>query len=499
MVSNITEDSGWEYMFGPIEEGNGITLVSDAAVEPGLDREVYYAVITEDAYGNLNPMIIEGDNTLSVLEDTLAPDIELTLIDSNGAPQTSPSLVSGDYSMLVSLSQDIGTAPAPSISIKSADGTEIVSNTTIMTMVQDNLNNPDKGPVFSVDFAILGNTAPGALSIFVTVEDASANRNQLESVDQWFVDAQSPRITVFSPSSADDGSKYLYGNEIMVTASATDDVRIDRMQYRLTYNLDGNTLSLPWTDTEEITWMDDNRTAVMSMSIPAGNFEVGKHSVGVQAVDAAGNIIAKTVTFTVDFCNHRLDGTTQWCTKTKWRASQTRSRCSQRPPIPYVIIWALAGMLLLTMIAAFMVVVTSMRSPKAKKRGDGDDEADEDWMSEFIGTSQDLDMAAITGTETKKEPESERKSLDDDDDDDDPFAVNKPAQKRRRRKSAEPEEEDDDDDEEDGFMDALEEATPKKRSPPRKRRAVSKSSGDGDAPKRRTPPKRRAVKRKSED
>ena len=29
-----------------------------------------------------------------------------------------------------------------------------------MTMVQDNLNNPDKGPVFSVDFAILGNTAP---------------------------------------------------------------------------------------------------------------------------------------------------------------------------------------------------------------------------------------------------------------------------------------------------------------------------------------------------
>ena len=501
VVSNITEDSGWEYMFGPIEEGNGITLVSDAAVEPGLDREVYYAVICEDAYGNVNPRIFEGDNSKQVLEDTLAPDIELTLIDSNGAPQTSPSLVSGDYSMLVSLSQDIGTAPAPSISIKSADGTEIVSNTTIMTMVQDNLNNPDKGPVFSVDFAILGNTAPGALSVFVTVEDASANRNQLESTNQWFVDAQSPRITVFSPSSADDGSKYLYGNEIMVTASATDDVRIDRMQYRLTYNLDGNTLSLPWTDTEEITWMDDNRTAVMSMSIPAGNFEVGKHSVGVQAVDAAGNIIAKTVTFTVDFCNHRLDGTTQCVYENEVAGIPDPVEVfpTATDP-PYVIIWALAGMLLLTMIAAFMVVVTSMRSPKAKKRGDGDDEADEDWMSEFIGTSQDLDMAAITGTETKKEPEAERKSLDDDDDEDDPFAVNKPEQKRRRRKSAEPEEEDDDDDdEEDGFMDALEEAKPKKRSPPKKRRAVSKSSGDGDAPKRRTPPKRRAVKRKSED
>ena len=502
VVSNITEDTGWEFMFGPIDEGTGITLVSDAAVEPGLDREVYYAVICEDAYGNINPTIIEGDNTKRVLEDTLAPDIELTLIDDNGAPHASPSLVSGDYSMLVSLSQDIGDAPLPSISIKSADGDEIVSNTSIMTMVQDNLNNPDKGPVFSIDFAIEGNTAPGALSVFVTVQDASANQNQLESTNQWFVDAQSPEIIVFSPSSSeDDGSKYLYGNEVMVTATATDDVRIDRMQYKITYNLDGETLSLPWTDTEDITWMDDNKTAVMSMSIPAGNFELGRHQVGVQAVDAAGNVRSKTVVFTIDYCNHRADGTTQCAYENQVAGIPDPVEVfpGATDP-PYVIIWALAGMLVLTMIAAFMVVVTSMRSPKAKKKGD-DEEGDEDWMSEFIGTSQDLDMAAITGTE-KKEPESERKSLDDDDDEDDPFAVNKPTQKRRRRKVAEPEEDDDDDDdddEEDGFMEALEEAKPKKRSPPKKRRAVSKSSGDGDAPKRRTPPKRRAVKRKSED
>ncbi len=500
VVSNITEDAGWEFMFGPIDEGTGITLVSDAAVEPGLDREVYYAVICEDAYGNINPTVIEGDNTKRVLEDTLAPDIELTLIDENGAPHASPSLVSGDYSMLVSLSQDIGDAPLPSISIKSADGDEIVSNTSIMTMVQDNLNNPDKGPVFSIDFSIEGNTAPGALTVFVTVQDASANRNQLESTNQWFVDAQAPQITVFSPSSSDDGSKYLYGNEVMVTASATDDVRIDRMQYKITYNLDGATLSLPWTDTEDITWMDDNRTAVMSMSIPAGNFEVGKHQVGVQAVDAAGNVRSKTVTFTIDFCNHRLDGTTQCVYENEVAGIPDPVEVFPGPTDPpYVIIWALAGMLVLTMIGAFMVVVTSMRSPKAKKKGDGDEDGDEDWMSEFIGTSQDLDMAAITGTETKKEPESERKSLDDDDDEDDPFAVNKPTQKRRRRKSAEPDDEDDEDDEEDGFMEALEEAKPKKRSPPKKRRAVSKSSDDDDAPKRRTPPKRRAVKRKSED
>ena len=299
-----------------------------------------------------------------------------------------------------------------------------------------------------------------------------------------------------------DGNKYLYGNEVTVTASATDDVRIDRMQYKITYDLDGETLSLPWTDTEDITWMDDNKTAVMSMSIPSGNFAVGRHQVGVQAVDAAGNVRSKTVVFTIDYCNHKADGTTQCVYENEVAGIPDPVEVfpGATDP-PYVIIWGLAGLLLLTMVAAFMVVVTSMRSPKAKKKGDGDEDADEDWMSEFIGTSQDLDMASITGTEAKKEPESERKTLDDDDDEDDPFAVNKPTQKRRRRKSSEPEEDeddDDDDDEEDGFMEALEEAKPKKRSPPRKRRAVSKSSDD-EAPKRRTPPKRRAVKRKSED
>ena len=136
------------------------------------------------------------------------------------------------------------------------------------------------------------------------------------------------------------------------------------MQYKITYNLDGATLSLPWTDTEDITWMDDNRTAVMSMSIPAGNFEVGKHQVGVQAVDAAGNVRSKTVTFTVDFCNHRLDGTTQCVYENEVAGIPDPVEVfpTATDP-PYVIIWALAGMLLLTLIPSFMVVVTSMRSP----------------------------------------------------------------------------------------------------------------------------------------
>ena len=66
-----------------------------------------------------------------------------------------------------------------------------------------------------------------------------------------------------------------------------------------------------------------------------------------------------------------------------------------------------------------MVIQTSMSGPKKKK--DDDEVDDEDWMSEFIGTSQDLDMAAVTDTSGGKE---EKSAEPEDDDDEDPFAVN---------------------------------------------------------------------------
>ena len=78
-----------------------------------------------------------------------------------------------------------------------------------------------------------------------------------------------------------------------------------------------------------------------------------------------------------------------------------------------------------------------------------DDEDEDDWMSEFIGTSQDVDMDSITQTKpTEKELpsiEDEPKEIEEVEEvDDDPFAVNVLTRKTRRRKAPVVEEEDDD-------------------------------------------------------
>ena len=125
---------------------------------------------------------------------------------------------------------------------------------------------------------------------------------------------------------------------------------------------------------------------------------------------------------------------------------------------PYMIAWVTAGVSLLAVMVSLLVISTTMAAPK-KKKGDEDDVGD-DWMNEFIGTSAEPDMAAITGT-APAENKSESKSTQAVDDDD-PFAVNVVQPKRRRKKKSS----DDDDDGED------EEESPRKR--PRKRRAPAR-------------------------
>ena len=121
-----------------------------------------------------------------------------------------------------------------------------------------------------------------------------------------------------------------------------------------------------------------------------------------------------------------------------------------------------------------VVIQTSMRGPK---KSSDDDIDEDDWMSEFIGTSQDVDMDAITQTVQKDVPQFEEEEEED------PFAVNTPSRKSRRRKApevVEEEEEDDeaffgiDDDDDDDFED----------EPPKKRK-VGRRLAPKNAPKRR--------------
>ena len=518
-VSDVLTD-GWEHLSGPLSvpPENPKTLVAEVEIQPDLDRQVHYAVVIEDKWGNLNPDVFEGDNSKQVHEDTLAPEVSFSLLEGESRnPYLSPSLVAGEYLLLAEVMDVVGEA-LPTVQITTESGDLVTSGVIPMQMYQDNIDNPDRGPVYNAFFTITGQTEPGELRITVNVTDASGNFVSADDTT-WFVDARGPTVTIFSPSPAGEGSKYLYGNDVTLLASASDDVRIDRVQYRITYNLDGGSLSTPWADvTTGLSSSEDNRTVLVSLDFSAGNFELGRHQIAVQAIDAAGNVRSSSVIFTIDFCNHREDGSTQcqYEEALKGDPEPVVIEPGWMDP-PYVLVWVMAALLLMTIIAAFGIAMTSMRAPS---KGKGEEEEDEDWMSEFIGTSQDLDMAAVTGT---GKPAEESKDVPDlVEEEDDPFAVNKPEQKRRRRKSKEEPEEEDDEDE--GFYDMLSEAeeddeddeedeeeAPRKKRPPAKRRASSRASegatkrravkrpsSEGDEPKRRTPPTRRAVKRKDD-
>ena len=70
-----------------------------------------------------------------------------------------------------------------------------------------------------------------------------------------------------------------------------------------------------------------------------------------------------------------------------------------------------------------------MRALKKKKSDDEYD--DDDWMAEFIGTTQEVDMDSITQTKPVVEEEKDIPDIEEEDEDD-PFAVNVIQRKTRR-------------------------------------------------------------------
>ena len=485
------ESDGWESVLDNIETTveTGETITREFAIPSDVDRNVWYAVTITDEWGNFNGEIFAGfgGNAFKVAEDTLLPNATLTVVDGDGAPYDSTTLVAGQYSLRVQVNEDLGTTPT--INITTLTGGVLTNDDEPLAVLNDNRNNPDIGPLYTYDFSILSNTDAGDMVIRVTMEDESSNV-VVQSWEHLSIDAQLPVVNIFSPTPASDGSKYLYGNRINVLAGATDDVVITSFQYRFTYHyggLTGSPVSTPWADLTGITDLEGNhRSLSANMEVTAGNFEAGKHAITVRATDGAGNEVQKRVEFVVDFCRNRLDGTTV-CNYEE----------DLKPPVepetitpgfadpPYVIVWVIAVVNLLAIVVSLMIIQVGMSGPKKKKRGD-DDEDDESWMSEFIGTSQDLDMDAVTGTGAAAAPAAEEEKKEEaksapEEDDDDPFAINIVQRKERRRKKKDEEPEDDDDDDDE----------PKKKP-------VRRAVGRRPAP-RKAPVKRRAVKRTSDD
>ena len=445
------DDSGWEFVQGDISPGAGTqsTIVRQLPIPAGVDREVWYAVIIEDQWGNQNPEVINaiGFNGVQVKEDTKYPEATMLLIGEDGSAFLSPSLVSGSY--VLQMEFDEYLQGNPSVNITTIAGGDISGGDVEMNQIADNNNDPDRGPVFAFEFFISETTIAGDMTIELTMEDESGNEVSQTWTDRA-VDAKRPTVEIYAPSSGSDGSKYLYGNSIQLLAGATDDVMVTSFQYKFTYNYGtGNTQSTPWSEATSVTNLEgDNRSMVLDMEFSAGNFEPGQHAVFVRAIDSAGNEISKNVVFVVDQCRHRLDGTTS-CNYVESLQPEPEPEIikpSMTDP-PYVLVWVLTGVFVVSLLVMMLIIQTSMSGPKKKKSKDGDEEEEDDWMSEFIGTTQDLDMASVTDTSGgKKEDEKKTSVAAEEDEEEDPFAVNVVQRKTRSKKAAVEEEEDDDDD-----------------------------------------------------
>ena len=388
-------------------------------------------------------------NSRLVREDAKPPTVEMELVDEDGVPYTSPSLVPGLYKVKIESSELLSVPPV--IEVFSTAGYNETGDGAEMTQVSLNLNNDEKGPEYTYEFRISATEAASDLTIRITLVDEADNLGIITDTS-YKIDAKTPTIAVYAPSPSSEGSKYLYGNKINLMFAAEDDVQIAELQYRFTFNyggLTGVTSTSPWANAEGVTDVEGDGTSLVSdMEFSAGTFDAGQHSITVRALDTAGNSKTAQVVFVVDYCRNNLEGETV-CTFEENLKPEPEPEVvtpSMTEP-PYVLVWIAVVVNVVIFVVALLIVQVSLSGPKKKKKG-GDDDEDDDWMSEFIGTTQEVDMDDITGTgsATQAKPEEENKSEPEPEEEDDPFAVNVVQRKTRRKKKVEEEEDDDDDD-----------------------------------------------------
>ncbi len=480
--TEISQESGWElFDTGIYDSGapwNSFSFSRTYDIPDNVDREAWYAVTVTDAYGNTNLDAFpgQGGNSIKVIEDTTVPTATYELFDDENDLYTSPSLVAGSYELRVSVDEYLFSLPQ--IEITTDSGGIISGGVKQMLLYADNIGNENKGPEYYFTFDIGNTVSAGTIIMNVSFTDESLNFNNI-IWDNVSLDAKRPTLQVYSPASSDDGSKYLYGNSIQLLAGASDDVQISSFQYRFVYNYgSGASSNSPWTTPQNIQDVNgDFSSLVMDENINSGNFDSGAHAVTFRAIDTAGNEVTYQVVFIVDNCRNKLDGTTvcNYVESLKDEPEPVIVNPSFSDP-PYIMVWILSAVALFSIILMLIVIQTSMRGPK---RGSDDDIDDDDWMSEFIGTSQDVDMDAITQTVPKDVPQIEE------DEEEDPFAVNVPSRKSRRRKAPEVVEEEEEEEEEAFFgLDDEDDEVEEEEEKPKKRK-VGRRLAPKNAPKRR--------------
>ena len=499
-VSIVNEQNGWMLFDGDILDTGSVltefTFNKNYQIPNNVERHIWYAITVVDSFGNTNLEAFPGSggNSLKVKEDTMAPTATYQLYDEDDDIYESQSLVSGSYTIRLSINEYLFSNPT--VDLTTSTGGKITNGPRQMLMYADNLLDPTKGPEYYHTFDISNSVSAGLITIVVDMVDESYNSQQLTWTERS-LDAQSPTLTVYSPGSKGDGSKYLYGNKINFNAGATDDVQISLVQYKIIYNYRSpDQAAAEWTTPRDLQDVNGDGSAfVFNEEISAGNFDPGEHAVEIRAVDSAGNEVTDRVVFIVDYCRNRLDGTT-FCNyeeELKDDPEPIIVEPSFSDP-PYVFVWVSSGVAFISIILMLLVISAGMRGPKKKSDDEYDDD---DWMSEFIGTTQEVDMDLITNTTQPAQAEESKRVPEIQEEEEDPFSVNV-VQRKARRSRAKPkpesEPEEDDDDAFFGLDDDDFEEDEEVEQKPKPKRKVGRRAAPRNAPKRR--PTRRT---KSED
>ena len=422
-------DDGWEMVAGGIKDpAVGQYVTHSVNIEDDVDRDLWYAVLITDTVGNTDTEIFggPGGNAILVSEDTKVPEATLSLKLKDTNSEVPPgSLTAGSYTVFVESDEEL--AEDPKINVSSSSGNSLSNGVQGMF--------PQGGKYyFPID--VSSSTAAGDLLFQVILVDVSGNEVTLNLSD-YSLDARSPDITIFSPSPSSEGSKYLYGNNIVVIAGITDDVELESLQIKYVRNYGAaGAVNEPWRNVTGLNVLnEDNNEWSFQMEFAAGNFEYGTHQVIIRAIDSAGNEKDASAIFVVDWCRHREDGAT---------ICENENPVSEDPvavyidpgfgDAPYTIVWIIAAVSVFSLIAAAMILMTSLSAPKKKRSGDDDDE-DDDWMSEFIGTSAEPNMDDIaTGGQAGNE-KAMVTAPEEEEEEEDPFdTVNKLERKTRPKK-----------------------------------------------------------------
>ena len=455
----------WELIEGPINFANEDepSQTISISIPTGLNREVWYAVAAMDTDGNLQFDLEENYNARMVNEDTLGPSMEISVLGLQGK-----SMKAGEYTIQANIAEAAG-GNIPRITIKDSTGMNIVMGLYMISA-------GGASNAYTYQFTLTDEVPAGALSIHITGFDEYGN-SAITEENNYSADGQSPTLILYSPSSQSTGSSYRYGDNLMISGGAIDDVGIGNIQIRFTRNI--NTASEVVEAWQNLDLLIDEESEENKISFfvtyAAKNFEIGEHRLEVQAVDLAGNIDPASVEFFVDRCEQVDTGELKcvYADSLEPEPEPTPIELEALSP-PYMFTYILAAFNIFAFIMIILTLTTAGRSPSSDEEEDG-----EDWMREFIGTSAEPDMDSImdTGKSDPMDSSPERdlgeaKTLDDEEDDE-LFGAAAPKPKRREKKKAESSsrkrrirksnKSDDDDDDEDDFGESKSKSKGKRR------------------------------------